>query len=276
MAAVHPRARGEHENVALDFVNRGGSSPRTRGTSAGGRGLRDCRRFIPAHAGNIKRRASRTPPWPVHPRARGEHSVVETAFVHFDGSSPRTRGTWRDGRPGGAGGRFIPAHAGNILDISSRYPWMTVHPRARGEHVADGVGVDALGGSSPRTRGTSRRCSLCRADIRFIPAHAGNIHEQRDRRRGSPVHPRARGEHLNQTADYRTNFGSSPRTRGTWINDARTNQAFRFIPAHAGNIQYVHCSDTNKTVHPRPRKRKMRVYGSSPRTRGTFQEIQQR
>ena len=94
-SAVHPRACGEHHDVARRAAARAGSSPRMRGTHRGRHRLHaerrlsprmrgtpellltvaDAGRFIPAHAGNTTGAAG-VPTIPsVHPRACGEHKL---------------------------------------------------------------------------------------------------------------------------------------------------------------------------------------------------------
>ena len=70
-----------------------GSSPRTRGTSFLDLLIEQLKRFIPAHAGNIRKGAGSAGTWTVHPRARGEHRYAEDVLMSTVGSSPRTRGT---------------------------------------------------------------------------------------------------------------------------------------------------------------------------------------
>ena len=91
------------------------------------------------------------------------------------------------------------------------------------------------------------------------------------------VHPRARGEHLGADPVVCGDTGSSPRTRGTFldVNPVHTKQ--RFIPAHAGNISCNNCVTSTMSVHPRARgehfegvEGKYEATGSSPRTRGTW------
>jgi len=110
---VHPRARGEHCQFTLASLHDVGSSPRTRGTRLVGLAERIRFRFIPAHAGNTHRRDSRPDARPVHPRARGEHNVMQDDQIGKLGSSPRTRGTRQSAGPTSTQVRFIPAHAGN-------------------------------------------------------------------------------------------------------------------------------------------------------------------
>ena len=70
------------------------------------------------------------------------------------GSSPRVRGTL----PGISVlllfARFIPACAGNALQVPDRSPELTVHPRVCGERQNDLVQEIRHAGSSPRVRGT--------------------------------------------------------------------------------------------------------------------------
>ncbi len=198
---VHPRARGEHPHPLLGGGCSVGSSPRTRGTPIVDDHAAVGRRFIPAHAGNTSRLRSRLLLHPVHPRARGEHCPPVRGVTDRRGSSPRTRGTRRrlPDRQGSA--RFIPAHAGNTSCHGIARPWISVHPRARGEH------------GRVRVRGC-----CC---VRFIPAHAGNT-------------PAAK-------AFPKFEYGSSPRTRGTLARPLRNRGLKRFIPAHAGNTPTLSC-----------------------------------
>ena len=73
--SVHPRACGERVPLLPPIANRGGSSPRMRGTECFERPRRCRGRFIPAHAGNGSWRRSSRPAAPVHPRACGERHV---------------------------------------------------------------------------------------------------------------------------------------------------------------------------------------------------------
>ena len=130
---VHPRACGEQ--AAPNGVRSAsiGSSPRVRGTvhfvdlgpSVG--------RFIPARAGNRKRRTRGGLRAAVHPRACGEQLRARSAVTSSAGSSPRVRGTARRAQTHPAGGRFIPARAGNSYGHWLAPSETPVHPRACGE-----------------------------------------------------------------------------------------------------------------------------------------------
>ena len=193
--SVHPRARGEHLWPRCRPWVAVGSSPRTRGTC--GRAGRPplYHRFIPAHAGNMRRCSEPPADRSVHPRARGEH-VVDHGLIHQHvGSSPRTRGTSQLVIRPAIHLRFIPAHAGNMSRYIADQQARAVHPRARGEHYQSVFSQGSSAGSSPRTRGTFHPEVRDRADLRFIPAHAGNISMATAGPIAASVHPRARGEH---------------------------------------------------------------------------------
>ena len=251
MYSVHPRVRGEHGRWRLLVRLCNGSSPRARGTHLLGLERELANRFIPACAGNTNGSTVETSPSPVHPRVRGEHALSGSNVKRGRGSSPRARGTPLRQSGDGLIRRFIPACAGNTPPAPPDRPPGPVHPRVRGEHVHDSRVILVACGSSPRARGTRSAASCRWSRCRFIPACAGNTGS---RRRGivvTTVHPRVRGEHLN---DIRTAFaddGSSPRARGTlgWAGDHGTGQ--RFIPACAGNTLLTPQGKRSSTVHPR-------------------------
>ena len=171
---VHPRVGGEHIR-GLAFGHRyGGSSPRGRGTPSGVLHGVGGGRFIPAWAGNTCASAARVSASTVHPRVGGEHMVAGRFCYRVAGSSPRGRGTRRCRAGEGAGGRFIPAWAGNTdrVGVGIRAP--PVHPRVGGEHTGGAAQTRAQTGSSPRGRGTPEPDRRSQPLQRFIPAWAGN------------------------------------------------------------------------------------------------------
>ncbi len=249
--SVHPRACGEHSRpTRIRSVTRG-SSPRMRGTHSRSQACTRLFRFIPAHAGNTPRRAVLIAPPSVHPRACGEHVAAGDAATKRPGSSPRMRGT-RQVRDDARGhGRFIPAHAGNTAARRRSPRTTSVRPRACGEHQNAAMTAIAIGGSSPRMRGTRRARGEGGRGRRFIPAHAGNTCEDCVGLGCVPVHPRACGEHESVAPGISGHSGSSPRMRGTRGCDGFALDDRRFIPAHAGNT-YRHRPRPHKIpVHPR-------------------------
>jgi len=151
-----------------------GSSPRVRGTVARRLVFLECRRFIPACAGN--RGPSRVVEiyLSVHPRVCGEQRQRPRGATCSIGSSPRVRGTGSNSLRGTTIMRFIPACAGNSRIACLTRATRSVHPRVCGEQKPVALMEWCLGGSSPRVRGTENK-TLIRAMIRrFIPACAGN------------------------------------------------------------------------------------------------------
>ena len=152
--------------------------------------------------------------------------------------------------------RFIPALAGNTISGRCCRPVVTVHPRARGEHL----------------RGLRHEFQIAR----FIPALAGNTYRAGSAGRPSTVHPRARGEHITHHPQFCSYRGSSPRSRGTLDAKQGYGGGERFIPALAGNTRRCVPALLCGAVHPRARGEHSIVYlghgsatGSSPRSRGT-------
>ena len=218
-------------------------------------------RFIPAPAGNTHVPNGTREIFAVHPRACGEHQGQGLSLQHCHGSSPRLRGT-----------------QGDVLRFRRIDQ---VHPRACGEHPPQLLGDVHAGGSSPRLRGTHTAEMLDPEGRRFIPAPAGNTRECRSPKARVPVHPRACGEHLEQTAPISLPSGSSPRLRGTPAGISQRAVAQRFIPAPAGNTNVLYGDTDSITVHPRAcgehpgnAGRNLCRCGSSPRLRGTLSDAQ--
>ena len=72
---------------------------------------------------------------------------------------------------------------------------------------------------------------------RFIPAYAGNTEYSFRNPASRSVHPRVCGEHARYLEFIPAFDGSSPRMRGTLVNEADDRAEFRFIPAYAGNTE---------------------------------------
>ena len=175
----------------------------------------------------------------VHPRVCGEHAAGPPAPRDHGGSSPRVRGTRQRDLDLFAPDRFIPACAGNTFWLSSAEVDISVHPRVCGEHDSD-PGMEGYNvGSSPRVRGTHHRDLDLSAPHRFIPACAGNTRTAASRSRKTEVHPRVCGEHWGSGTAASCRPGSSPRVRGTPLQDRLVRAQLRFIPACAGNTLAV-------------------------------------
>ena len=172
--------------------------------------------------------------------------------------------------------RFIPAHAGNSVNEHAGRILYTVHPRACGEQIQRNSERGTISGSSPRMRGTAPGPDHGIAEIRFIPAHAGNRWTDNGRGWKPSVHPRACGEQVAAGGILNGKNGSSPRMRGTATIDTDRNDNTVFIPAHAGNSRSSSLGRIVVPVHPRACGEQWArlidsasCVGSSPRMRGT-------
>ena len=153
---------------------------------------------------------------------------------------------------------------------------MPVHPRVCGERGVDGARIGHLAGSSPRVRGTPGDRRPRAAELRFIPACAGNAAPSPTDRPRWTVHPRVCGERSSRLPVATFVAGSSPRVRGTPSRPASPLRLARFIPACAGNAPPSPRATPALPVHPRVCGERSRGrwsgcqnYGSSPRVRGT-------
>ncbi len=151
---VHPRVCGEHPFGAPWYLPHHGSSPRVRGTLKQSPPGHTRQRFIPACAGNTAPFGQRLILEQVHPRVCGEHVPASRDKARVRGSSPRVRGTLIGQRLISSFGRFIPACAGNTLQVPTQPGLQAVHPRVCGEHADHGRRFVIRHGSSPRVRGT--------------------------------------------------------------------------------------------------------------------------
>ena len=116
--SVYPRWRGEHKICCKTRCKNSGLSPLARGTPPPVRLTPAQRRFIPAGAGNTRASTSSGIMIPVYPRWRGEHYMISNSWVYSDGLSPLARGTHHQWGCIPLARRFIPAGAGNTLNIT--------------------------------------------------------------------------------------------------------------------------------------------------------------
>ena len=172
--AVHPRLRGELAIAALPRLFKTGSSPLARGTPTESAAIWTRARFIPACAGNSPMQFAEVVSDPVHPRLRGELLRNLSCIQILAGSSPLARGTQSPGFFCSPQNRFIPACAGNSIELNKPIICSPVHPRLRGELRFHLLGARFLIGSSPLARGTRLNTLGSRFFRRFIPACAGN------------------------------------------------------------------------------------------------------
>ena len=131
-----------------------GSPPPTRGTLKDAAGEELEFGITPAYAGNtyyfiIAFSSNRD-----HPRLRGEHLHIFSAFFYYSGSPPPTRGTLENGEISEGEYRITPAYAGNTECRHRQELYEKDHPRLRGEHTVKLPNWANRIGSPPPTRGT--------------------------------------------------------------------------------------------------------------------------
>ena len=151
----------------------------------------------------------------VHPRGCGERPLMDGVEVQCRGSSPRVRGTEMELRQAETVYRFIPAGAGNGVQLELWTQTLPVHPRGCGERLCYQAPDFGCHGSSPRVRGTVKFYKAGAVWHRFIPAGAGNGSKGHPQQQSGTVHPRGCGERLVSNHPGVVGGGSSPRVRGT-------------------------------------------------------------
>ena len=272
----HPRVCGEHDHIGHGGIRVKGSSPRVRGTP----GRRVCaqamRGIIPACAGNTLRPSHASSMHGDHPRVCGEHSGEGGEPEPKSGSSPRVRGTLRDGLGSCLHAGIIPACAGNTAYVLSAFSSSRDHPRVCGEHELPELRQAAIRGSSPRVRGTPPAQPIRLLLAGIIPACAGNTLWRVVCYVRGRDHPRVCGEHSLMPSPSSSASGSSPRVRGTPDGRRKSVEDMGIIPACAGNTVCCHSLFGSWWDHPRVcgehPVREITVsfaMGSSPRVRGT-------
>ncbi len=115
--AVYPRPCGEQMFEAPRASISCGLSPPVRGTVLVTLGARVAGRFIPARAGNRANHPSQHVVVAVYPRPCGEQGGHQAGIGILDGLSPPVRGTAIQDSIHAGTPRFIPARAGNSLNI---------------------------------------------------------------------------------------------------------------------------------------------------------------
>ena len=133
-------------------------------------------------------------------------------------------------------------------------------------------------GSSPRMRGTPGSGEPPTTEHGIIPADAGNTRAKSLETMYGLDHPRVCGEHLWMPPTMPLTMGSSPRMRGTQMQDIGIDLSDGIIPAYAGNTESFErgngsCGDHPRVCgeHERNGNRERLLPGSSPRMRGTRQ-----
>ena len=258
-ASAHPRSRGENMKGGRCVWRPTGSSPLTRGKLDSCMTVGISEGLIPAHAGKTHGSVMSCQASTAHPRSRGENSAARGDKIAGAGSSPLTRGKRLHRDPHRAWRGLIPAHAGKTPVLVGQHGGQAAHPRSRGENRDTGTGSLEDYGSSPLTRGkrSGRWVRSCTA--RLIPAHAGKTLPRHGVFTLGPAHPRSRGENYCLEAQFASDCGSSPLTRGKRTTPCCRGRTPGLIPAHAGKTAIIFPMVSAASAHPRSRGENLRT-----------------
>ena len=168
-----------------------------------------------------------------------------------DGLSPRVRGTRGRERTGAGPGRSIPACTGNPHHPRTRTGRSAVYPRVYGEPFFCRSYTLASSGLSPRVRGTRYRRTGFVVSMGSIPACTGNPPRSASLPSGHGVYPRVYGEPAPIERRNQTEYGLSPRVRGTLHIVNGLVPHIRSIPACTGNPLAGHHPRLCRVVYPR-------------------------
>ena len=206
-----------------------------------------------------------------HPRSRGEHINAWRMLLSVAGSSPLARGARLNKRSYCVVVRIIPARAGSTRSTTTSTLRGRDHPRSRGEHRKRARIGPVQIGSSPLARGAHPNGTLAdpvvgiiparagarpgrradRAPDRIIPARAGSTFRSSTRRKNRWDHPRSRGEHEIDEANWVPEWGSSPLARGAHSVAHPSDTLAGIIPARRGSTLYCALYVGRATDHPR-------------------------
>ncbi len=273
--SAHPRSRGDHVPTPCAKAWGGGSPPLARGPRQEEQGERVEVRLTPARAGTTPERLPACRVGTAHPRSRGDHMCEDVVVVGIDGSpplarGPRTAGLRRRGHP-----RLTPARAGTTPTRWRGCTARTAHPRSRGDHAVAGIAMDSAGGSPPLARGPRNDSGHLRRRPRLTPARAGTTPWGRTPRTRSTAHPRSRGDHIAEHANWFIGDGSPPLARGPQESSTVVRPGMRLTPARAGTTETAHAPVHRGSAHPRsrgdhlpPPHRRKATCGSPPLARG--------
>ena len=176
--------------------------------------------------------------------------------------------------------RSIPAHAGEPNRRASGLVAGGVYPRPRGGTPSVRVRSGEYVGLSPPTRGNPLLAAVVAAEMRSIPAHAGEPVFLIRAPRLRTVYPRPRGGTSSGSMAMTGWAGLSPPTRGNPAGRRAAGRRAGSIPAHAGEPDARGVLVDVLGVYPRPRggtqwrdRLTCRRRGLSPPTRGNLDHL---
>ena len=211
-----------------------GLSPRVRGNLHWEGCAHSVRGSIPACAGEPRQPSAGRAPATVYPRVCGGTAARKDMYRTALGLSPRVRGNRDRVRSLYAGGRSIPACAGEPRCWTAGHAAPRVYPRVCGGTSQRGIADYLVSGLSPRVRGNPAFNPGCQRIIRSIPACAGEPKKAKPKPPATKVYPRVCGGTPYDPNPTERRDGLSPRVRGNLIQPPQPRQHSRSIPACAG------------------------------------------
>ncbi len=215
LAKAYPRVGGAARINRSGQVDENGLSPRGRGSPIAIAIGAYRRRPIPAWAGQPRERPACRGVSRAYPRVGGAARATGYSTATVRGLSPRGRGSLaaRGGQHLPAGP--IPAWAGQ--PGSPWHVWVQVqaYPRVGGAAGTGGQHERRRGGLSPRGRGSPPAPYAVAADVRPIPAWAGQPPERPGCRAIVRAYPRVGGAAVPVVGHQPPTPGLSPRGRGS-------------------------------------------------------------
>ena len=235
-----------------------GLSPRVRGN----RKAAHCHQLGGVHGSIPARAGEPVASIPPRPSASG-------------GLSPRVRGNLVGHPLHELADGSIPARAGEPTPRRQAASHRGVYPRACGGTAIGSNGKTAMGGLSPRVRGTQLLDLLVNHLNRSIPARAGEPGPEQRRRHPGEVYPRACGGTGLRLERPVAQTGLSPRVRGNPQRAHPWPALAGSIPARAGEPRRDVAGQRALMVYPRacggtvyPLLLAVGMGGLSPRVRG--------
>ena len=229
---VYPRVGGGAVYGDAAALGGPGLSPRGRGSRYGIKGFRRTNGSIPAWAGEPPERRPAPAGWRVYPRVGGGANLSRAVLA--TGLSPRGRGSlyMAPGVEGEHGS--IPAWAGEPEATEFRLGTRWVYPRVGGGAAIGAIITSALGGLSPRGRGSLVTRHREHLGAGSIPAWAGEPGFNAERIFSPRVYPRVGGGASSNSIVFPYDAGLSPRGRGSLIAVRLSFVGSGSIPAWAG------------------------------------------
>ena len=167
------------------------------------------------------------------------------------GLSPRVRGKPVSGLGAQRGGGSIPACAGEAYPRGHQHNGRRVYPRVCGGSTPAQVMGKLPAGLSPRVRGKPPVTGQAQAEIRSIPACAGEAGAMAARGASGWVYPRVCGGSTPVDTGYLQRSGLSPRVRGKLGDVPPLFPNPRSIPACAGEARQSAQQTSKEAVYPR-------------------------